>query len=99
MKKKIQIIIGLALIGIFVLLAIAAPILAPNDPNATDLSMKNALPSREYPLGCDQMGRCELSRFDIWSTLFIGIVYTNTSSFGNNCFVCRLLFKLQRWSC
>lgn len=62
MKKKIQIIIGLALIGIFVLLAIAAPILAPNDPNATDLSMKNALPSREYPLGCDQMGRCELSR-------------------------------------
>ncbi len=31
-------------------------------PNATNLALKNAPPSAEYPLGCDQMGRCELSR-------------------------------------
>ena len=37
-------------------------LLAPNDPNATNLALKNAPPSAEYPLGCDQMGRCELSR-------------------------------------
>ena len=36
--------------------------LAPNDPNVTNLALKNAPPSAEYPLGCDQMGRCELSR-------------------------------------
>ena len=60
MKRKGQIIIGLALI--FILMALAAPVLAPNDPNATNLALKNAPPSAEYPLGCDQMGRCELSR-------------------------------------
>lgn len=62
MKRKGQIIIGLALILIFILMALAAPVLAPNDPNVTNLALKNAPPSAEYPLGCDQMGRCELSR-------------------------------------
>lgn len=37
MKRKGQIIIGLALILIFILMALAAPVLAPNDPNATNL--------------------------------------------------------------
>ena len=34
MKRKPQIIIGSALITLFVILAVAAPILVPNDPNA-----------------------------------------------------------------
>ena len=38
MKRKGQIIIGLALILIFVFMALAAPLLAPNDPNATNLA-------------------------------------------------------------
>lgn len=38
MKRKPQIIIGIALIAVFVILAIAAPLLAPNDPNATNLA-------------------------------------------------------------
>ena len=42
MKRKPQIIIGIALITLFVILAVAAPILAPNDPNATNLALKNA---------------------------------------------------------
>ena len=50
MKRKPQIIIGIILIVIFVLLAVAAPLLAPNDPNATDLALKNALPSVEFRL-------------------------------------------------
>ena len=49
MKRKGQIIVGLALILIFILMALAAPVLAPNDPNATDLALKNAPPSAEYP--------------------------------------------------
>ena len=40
MKRKPQIIIGIALIAVFVILAIAAPLLAPNDPNATNLALK-----------------------------------------------------------
>lgn len=63
MRRKWQIIIGIMLIAFFILIAVAAPMLAPNDPNATNLAMKNAEPSAEYPLGCDQMGRCEF-RFD-----------------------------------
>ena len=47
MKRKGQIIVGLALILIFILMALAAPLLAPNDPNATDLALKNAPPSAE----------------------------------------------------
>lgn len=73
MKRKPQIIIGIILIVIFVLLAVAAPLLAPNDPNATDLALKNALPSAEYPLGCDQMGRCELSRLIYGARYSLGL--------------------------
>lgn len=40
MKRKPQIMIGIALIALFVILAVAAPILAPNDPNATNLALK-----------------------------------------------------------
>lgn len=40
MKRKGQIIVGLALILIFILMALAAPLLAPSDPNATGLALK-----------------------------------------------------------
>ena len=73
MKRKPQIIIGIILIVIFVLLVVAAPLLAPNDPNATDLALKNAPPSAEYPLGCDQMGRCELSRLIYGARYSLGL--------------------------
>lgn len=62
MKWKGQVIIGSVLILLFIIMALTAPLLAPNDPNAIDLALKNAQPSANYPLGCDQMGRCELSR-------------------------------------
>ena len=73
MKRKPQILIGIALIALFVILAVAAPILAPNDPNATNLALKNAPPSAEYPLGCDQMGRCELSRLIYGARYSLGL--------------------------
>lgn len=73
MKRKPQIMIGIALIALFVILAVAAPILAPNDPNATNLALKNAPPSAEYPLGCDQMGRCELSRLIYGARYSLGL--------------------------
>lgn len=62
MKRKPQMMAGAAIIGIFVLIAVLAPVFAPNDPYATDLTMRNAVPSKDFPLGCDQMGRCVFSR-------------------------------------
>lgn len=73
MKYKKQIIAGAILIAAFVFIALAAPMLAPNDPNATNLALKNAPPSSEYPLGCDQMGRCELSRLIYGARYSLGI--------------------------
>jgi len=51
----------IALAGLF-LSAIAAPILSPHDPNAQDLAANLAAPSLEHPLGCDKLGRDQLSR-------------------------------------
>ena len=45
MRKHPQIVIGVLLIALFVCIAITAPLLAPNDPNATNLALKNAPPS------------------------------------------------------
>lgn len=62
MRKNMQVIAGLLLITLFIVIGLSAPLLAPHDPNITDLTLKQAAPSAEYPLGCDNMGRCELSR-------------------------------------
>ena len=51
----------IALAALF-LSAIAAPILSPHDPNAQNLAANLAAPSLEHPLGCDKLGRDQLSR-------------------------------------
>ena len=43
MRKHPQIVIGVLLIALFICIAITAPLLAPNDPNATNLALKNAI--------------------------------------------------------
>jgi len=45
-----------------VLVALAAPLLAPFDPNAQDTIRRLEPPSREHPLGLDDLGRDVLSR-------------------------------------
>ena len=52
----------LILAGLLVLLAIFAPALAPNDPNATSAADMNAAPSARFPFGTDRYGRCVCSR-------------------------------------
>ncbi len=73
MKIKLQMGIGLLIIILFVLIAIFAPYWAPHDPNETNLTLKNAVASVEYPLGCDQLGRCELSRMLYGARYSIGV--------------------------
>lgn len=53
--------VGLALLFLMVLGAIGAPLVAPYDPNAISYDFL-APPSREHPLGTDDVGRDELSR-------------------------------------
>jgi peptide/nickel transport system permease protein len=54
--------VSLAVMAAFVLMALFAPLLAPYDPNATDLSDVLAPPSPAHWLGTDQVGRDTLSR-------------------------------------
>lgn len=56
---------GLVLTVALVLIALAAPLLAPHDPNAQDTGRRLEAPSKEHPLGLDDLGRDVLSRI-IW---------------------------------
>jgi peptide/nickel transport system permease protein len=73
-------ILGAALVTIFVLVAIFAPLLAPYDPKVADLSQIRPGdfpgPSREHLLGLDSQGRDELSRiiYGARYSLLIGVV-------------------------
>jgi peptide/nickel transport system permease protein len=53
-------------LGLLVLAAIFAPVVALTDPNRVDLFYTNTGPSREHPLGTDSFGR------DIWARLVYG---------------------------
>ena len=53
---------GTAVMSIFILMAIFAPVIAPYDPLRQDLIDKFAPPSREHLLGQDELGRDILSR-------------------------------------
>ncbi|HEX3592907.1 MAG TPA: ABC transporter permease [Pseudonocardiaceae bacterium] len=55
--------IPLIVIGVYVIVAIAAPLIAPHDPYHTDLSIRLHSPFHgPYPLGTDGLGRDVLSR-------------------------------------
>ena len=71
--KRPQAIIGLCLIAIVIVIAIAAPAFSPHDPELVNLSQKYAQPDAEYPLGTDQLGRCTLSRLLYGARYSIGI--------------------------
>lgn len=73
--KNPQAVIGLALIVLICAVALLAPILAPNDPNAVDPLLKYQPPSRQFPLGTDQLGRCELSRLLYGARASLGLAF------------------------
>src|SRR3989338_915296 len=53
---------SLAIPGILLLCAVAAPQLAPRDPSAQELASRLESPSRAHWLGTDELGRDVLSR-------------------------------------
>src|SRR2546426_1250061 len=54
--------VGAAIAGLLILVAIFADVLAPQNPIASDQTHTFERPSRDYPLGTDQLGRDMLSR-------------------------------------
>ena len=56
---------GLLVVVVFVLAAVFAPVVAPDDPNATDFEALLVPPSHQHLLGTDELGRDILSRV-IW---------------------------------
>ena len=72
--------VGFALVGSFVFVAVFAPFIAPEDPRVGDLSRLGGTccpgPSAEHWFGIDQQGRDELSRivYGARYSLLIGVV-------------------------
>src|SRR5258706_4120602 len=56
---------GAILTVVLVVVALAAPLLSPYDPNVQDTSRRLEAPSREHLLGLDDLGRDVLSRI-VW---------------------------------
>jgi len=73
-------IVGFTLVGLFVVVALFAPLIAPEDPRAGDLSRLSGRccpgPSAEHLFGVDQQGRDQLSRivYGARFSLLIGVV-------------------------
>jgi ABC-type dipeptide/oligopeptide/nickel transport system permease subunit len=73
---------GMMIILVLTIMAAAAPLLAPHDPNEQDLYHVLESPSREHLLGTDDVGRDLLSRVIFGSrvSLFVGLTSTVTSA-------------------
>lgn len=76
---------GLVILAVFLFAALAAPFIAPYDPNKQDLALRLRPPTGIHLLGTDQLGRDVLSRI-IWGariSLSIGLaVVLSASLFG-----------------
>jgi ABC-type dipeptide/oligopeptide/nickel transport system permease subunit len=75
-------VVGLALIALLILLAAFASQVAPRDPIRQDLPSALAPPSREFPLGADEFGRCILSRilYGARLSLVVGVLATTVGA-------------------
>ncbi|MFO0610147.1 MAG: ABC transporter permease [Polyangiales bacterium] len=77
--------VGLAIVVAMVALSLLAPLLAPHDPNASYKSRTLTAegvpvgPSREFPLGADSVGRCELSRLLHGGRVSLSVAFAATA--------------------
>ncbi len=62
LRRSTTAVIGAAIVALLLLVAIFADVLAPQSPIASDQAHTFERPSRDYPLGTDQLGRDMLSR-------------------------------------
>lgn len=78
-KKNPQVTISLAIIIIFVLLALFANWLAPYDPNTQNFTNRLARPCIDHPFGTDPFGRDLLSRIIYGARISLTVGFLATS--------------------
>ena len=76
MRKSPLALMGLAIILLMMAVAVAAPEIAPHDPDEIDQYNAHEEPSRDHPFGTDEMGRDIYSKVlhGTWTSLRIGVV-------------------------
>ncbi|MEV0089849.1 ABC transporter permease [Saccharopolyspora sp. NPDC050642] len=69
-------VVGLVLSALFVLVAAAAPMIAPADPAAVNFDQVLQQPSLALPLGSDELGRDQLARviYGIRASIVVGVL-------------------------
>jgi peptide/nickel transport system permease protein len=78
-------VVSAIVLSIIIVVAVAAPILAPYDPDKTDLQLARfgepAAPSLAHPMGSDQLGRDQLSRiiYGARVSLVVGFIATGVA--------------------
>lgn len=79
----------LLLAGLLTAISLLAPLLCPNDPNATNAAAMNCAPCAAYPFGTDRYGRCVCSRVlmgaqtSVFSALvLVGITFAAGTALG-----------------
>ncbi len=78
--QRLTLVAGMAILGLFIFMAIAAPMIAPYDPIAQNGDLRLVSPSFLHPFGTDNFGRDILSRI-IWGAridlqiAFIGVAF------------------------
>ncbi len=79
--RNIILILGLIIVGFFILVAIFAPLIASHDPTAIDVTKTFLAPSSVHLFGTDELGRDVFSRVVYGSriSLFVGIVAVGIS--------------------
>jgi peptide/nickel transport system permease protein len=81
LRRRHGALVGLAVVVLFIVLAVFAPWIAPQDPIAASWAAIRKAPSAQYWLGTDEIGRDVLSRV-IWGTrasLLAGVVSVSIS--------------------
>lgn len=77
--------VGLAIVAVMIVLSAFAPLLAPHDPTAAFKSRTLTTqgvpigPTREFPLGADPVGRCELSRLLYGGRVSLAVAFAATA--------------------
>ncbi len=80
--KHSHILVGSVMVAVLVILSIFAPLIAPHDPTEQNLEHRLGMPSRAYPLGTDNLGRCIFSRilFGLALSLIIAVMVVAINS-------------------
>jgi peptide/nickel transport system permease protein len=76
LRRNKAALVGMTVVVLLVVVAILAPVLAPYDPNQTNMTQRLKGPSSAHPLGTDNFGRDMLSRVIYGSriSLYVGFV-------------------------